>query len=263
MKSILILFALAALLLANEHFAKIEPLKTVTLKAEVSGKVIKSVKEKEGEIVDGVIVQIDDTLNRKDLQSALDSLKVVEKMIDINSKMVADLKKNMQRKWALYEKVAPLSSSSVNQKDALYAAYVAAKTQYNGTLEKILNLKNQKIALEQKINLLKDTINKKRISIHSKYLYKLNVEAGEFVTVGMPVATVMNLDRGKLILYLAADEIKDINKKKVFINGKEESSAKITKVWRVADSQYISSYRVEVELKAPKEFSNLVKVELK
>ena len=79
----------------------------------------------------------------------------------------------------------------------------------------------------------------------------------------MPVATVMNLDRGKLILYLTADELKDINKKKVFINGKEESSAKITKVWRVADSQYISSYRVEVELKAPKEFSNLVKVELK
>jgi len=262
-KSILILFALSALLLANEHYAKIEPLKTVILKAEINGKVVKSVKEKEGEVVEGVIVQVDDTLNRKDLQSTLDSLKVVEKIIDINSKMVADLKKNMQRKLALYEKVAPLSSSSVNQKDALYAAYVTAKTQYNGTLEKILNLKNQKIALEQKINLLKDTIKKKRISIDSKYLYKLNVEAGEFVNVGMPVATVMNLDRGKLILYLTADELKDINKKKVFINGKEESSAKITKVWRVADSQYISSYRVEVELKAPKEFSNLVKVELK
>ncbi len=263
MKSILILFALSALLLANEHYAKIEPLKTVTLKAEVNGKVVKSLKEKEGEVVDGVIVQIDDALNRKDLQSTFDSLKVVEKMIDINSKMVTDLKKNMQRKLALYEKVAPLSSSSVNQKDALYAGYVAAKTQYNGTLEKILNLKNQKIALEQKINLLKDTIKKKRISIDSKYLYKLNVKVGEFVTVGMPIATVMNLDRGKLILYLAADELKNINKKKVFINGKEESSAKITKVWRVADSQYISSYRVEVELKAPKEFSNLVKVELK
>ena len=262
MKNIFIIIAFMGLLVASEHFAKIEPLETITLKAEASGEVIKSLKEKEGEVVSGTVVQIDDKLNRKDLQSTLESLALIEKMIKLNSRIVGDLQKNMQKKRSLYERVAPLSSSSVSQKDALYAAYVAAKSQYNGTLEKILNLKNQKVSLQQKANFLKDTIEKKRVAVANRYLYKLNVDAGEFVTIGMPLATVMNLEKGKLTLYLAADELEGIKGKKIYIDGKE-SRAKIKKIWSVADTQYISSYRVEIEVPNVKEFSKLVKVEFK
>ena len=249
-------------LLAGEHFAKIEPLKSITIKAEANGEVLKSLKEREGEVVNGVIVQIDDRLNKKDLQSTLESLKLVEKMIDLNSKMVADLRKNMQKKKSLYERVAPLSSSSVSQKDALYAAYVAAKSQYSATLEKILNLKSQRVSLKQRIDLLRDTIEKKRVTVSNSYLYRLNVEAGEFVTVGMPLATVMNIQKGKLTLYLSADELEGIKQKQIYIDG-NKSSATIKKIWRVADTKYISSYRVEIEVPNVKEFSKLVKVEFK
>jgi len=261
-KYILIFFVNISFLFASEHFAKIEPYETITLKAQASGEILKSLKAKEGKIVSGTIIQIDDSLDQKNLQSTQDSLVLTKRMIKLNKEIAADLRKNMEKKRELYERVVPLSSSSVSQKDSLYSAYIAAKSQYSGTLEKILNLKSKKVSLEQKLYLIQDTITKKSVRVNSKYLYRINVEAGEFVTIGVPLATVMDLSRGKVTLYLDADELKGIEKKKIYIDG-SESSAKIKKIWRVADTHYISSYRVEIEVSKVKEFSKVVKVEFK
>jgi hypothetical protein len=262
MGKLFIMLLLTCFLAANEHFAKVEPFESVTIKAEASGEVVEAKKALEGTVANGVILRIDDLLNKKDLNSTLESLALVKKMIEVNSDMVEALKKNVIRKRALFEKVNPLSTASVNQKDSLYSAYVAAKSQYNGVLEKILSLKNQKVTLEQKANLLKDTIEKKTIAAKSKYLYRLMVNKGEFVTVGMPLATLQSIDRGKLTLFLSKDELDGIQNKSIYIDGKK-SDLKVDKVWRVADAQYISSYRVEIVMPHPKEFSKLVKVEFK
>ena len=260
MKIILFYLFLIGSLFAKEHFAKVEPWETITIKAQASGVVTQATINKEGVVVDGVIVQLDDLLNKKDLRSTKESLKLIKEMIKLNSSMLAELKKNMHKKEELYKKVSPLTSSSISQKNTLYAAFVAAKSQYNAALEKILNLKNQKVNLEQKIATLKDIIAKKQISVTSKYLYKLNVKKGEFVNIGMPVATVMDTHKGKITLYLDADEVQAIDNKQIFIN-KKKSSAKIVKIWKVADVKYISLYRVDIEVPAPKTFSQLVKVE--
>ncbi len=263
MNRVVYIFLLSTIIIAaKEHFAKIEPYESVTIKAQTSGEVKKALNDKEGSVVNGVIVKLDDALTKKDLDASLSSLELIKKMIQVNQDMVATLKKNVIKKRELFEKSSPLSSTSISQKNALYAAYVAAKSQYNGVLEKILNLKNQKVTLEQKINRLKDTLEKKSIAVNAKYLYKLMVNKGEFVGVGSPIAIVQSIDRGKLTLFLSKEELDGIGNKSIYINGKK-SDLKVNKIWRVADSRYISSYRVEIIMPHPKLFSTLVKVEFK
>jgi len=50
--------------------------------------------------------------------------------------------------------------------------------------------------------------------------------------------------------------------KTIYINGKK-TSLRFAKVWSVADSINISSYRAELYLPKPKEFSKVIKIELR
>ena len=261
-KAVAILACFATAILADVHFAKLEPLDTVTIKAEASGKAIDVKSNLEGKKANGLIVHIDDSVNREDLKHSKESLLLIDKMIKINQQIAPMLKKSFEKKLNLYQKVAPLSSSSVSTKDNLYSAYISAKAQYSATLEKILNLKNQKVSLEQKIVQLKDIIAKKSIYVKDKYLYSLNVKRGEFITVGMPLAVVQDISKAKLTIYLNEDELSNLDTKTIYINGKK-SNLKFSKVWKVADKKYISSYRAEIILDAKDRFSKLIKVEVK
>jgi len=261
-KVFLFLITFNIFLFADEHYAKLEPIETILIKAEINGKVIKAKDELEGKVVDGLIVKIDDTLDKTDLKHSKESLQLINKMIDINKNILPLLKKSYLKKRDLYQKVTPLSSSSVSQKESLYSAYVGAKNQYNAVEEKILNLKNQKVSLEQKIASLKDKIKKKSIIVKNRYLYELNIKSGEYVNIGMPIATLQDISKAKLVIYLSEDEIKDIDNKSIYINGKK-SNLKFSKIWKVADKKYISSYRAEILLKPFTNFSKLIKVEVK
>ncbi len=247
---------------ADTYYAKLEPLNTITIKSEVNGKVILAREDLEGKVADGLIVQIDDRLNREDLKSAKESLKLTNEMIKLNQNILPDLKKSMQKKLNLYQKVTNLDSTSLNNKNNLFSAYISAKNQYFATKEKILNLKAQRVNLIQKINSLKDLIDKKSIKVNNKYLYSLNVRVGEFVNIGAPIATVADISKAKLTIYLNSDDLKDLDKKSIYIDGKKRD-LKFNKVWKIADREYISSYKAEIILKPFKEFSKLVKVEIK
>ena len=249
-------------LFGDEHFAKLEPIETITVKSEVSGKVVVAKGDLEGKIANGLIVKIDDRLDKIEINSTLNSIKVIDKMIKVNQNILPSLKKNFENKKILYQKVTPLKSSSISQKDSLYSAYISARTQYSGTLEKILNLKNQKISLLQKVATLKDRVKKKDIIAKNSYLYSLNVKKGEFVNIGMTLAILQNITKAKLIIFLSEDELKDIDKKRIYLDGKK-TNLKFSKVWRVADKKYISSYKAEIILKPFTRFSKLIKVEIK
>ena len=257
---VFILFTLTAF--ADEHFAKLEPIDRVTIKSEANGKVIEAKSSLEGKIADGVIVKIDDRLDREDLKHSKESIKLLDKMIKLNQDNLPFLRKSFLSKRDLYRKVAPLSSTSLNQKESLYSSYIAAKSQYSATQEKILNLKNQKVSLTQKIDILKDRVSKKSISVKNRYLYSLNVKKGEYLNIGMPIATIYDISRAKLTLFLSEDELKDIDKKRIYIDGKV-TNLKFSKIWKVADKRYISSYRAEIILKPFTTFSKLIKVEVK
>jgi len=262
LRVIFIVFIYTISIFADEHYAKLEPLQSITIRSEVNGKVVVAKSNLEGKLVDGLIVKIDDKLDRLDLKHSLESLKLINKMIKVNRENLPLLKKSFEKKRNLYLKVAPLSSSSVSSKDSLYSAFVSAKSQYSGVLEKILNLENQKVTLEQKIALLKDRISNKSIIVSNNYLYALNVKRGEYVNIGAPIATVNDISRAKLTIFLSEDELKDINKKSIYIDGKR-TDLKFSKIWKVADSKYISSYRAEIIVKPFTRFSKLIKVEIK
>lgn len=261
-KAVLIFVLMLTFVFADEHYAKLEPYESIIIKSEVNGNVIEAKSNLEGKVVNGVYIRVDDKLDKLDLKHTQDSLELIKKMISVNQNILPLLKRSFEKKRQLYLKVSPLSSSSISQKESLYAAFVAAKSQYSATLEKILNLKNQKVTLEQKIDLLKDRISKKNIRAKNRYLYALNVKKGEFVNVGMPIAILKDLSRAKLTIYLSSDELKNLKSKKIYLDGKV-TNLKFNKIWRVADSKNISSYKAEIVLKPIANFSKLIKVEVK
>ena len=258
----LFLLLATTLLWADVHFAKLEPFETVILKAEANGRVIKAATFLEGKVVNGIIVKIDDNIDKKDLQNSLASKEYIQEMIKLNKALLPALQKNLLNKKRLFKRVENLNSTSVSQKDNLYSAYISALTQFNGTKEKILNLKNQLASLNQKIAMLMDRIDKKSIKVKNRYLYKLNVREGEYINIGMPIATISDISKAKLTIFLSDDELKDIDKKSIYINGKK-TNLKFSKIWKIADSKYISAYRAEIVLKPIDRFSKLIKVEVK
>jgi len=263
MKNIFILtFILSISLFAQEHYAKLEPIDSVLIKSEASGRVVLAKDELEGKVANGVIVKIDDNLNRVDLKNTQESLKLLKDMVTLNKNLLPQLKLNMQKKETLYKKLLPIASSSQNQKDTLYGSVVSARVQYFSTKEKIINLQNQIVSLKQKIASLEDLIAKKSIKSNSRYLYKLYVKKDEFVNVGASIARLDNIEKAKLTIYLSEDELSDIESKHIYINGKK-TDLKFNKIWKVADEKYLSSYKAEIVLEPIARFSTLIKVELK
>ena len=259
-----ILCMLPIVALAKVHYAKVEPYQRITIASAVSGLVIEADLDYEGRKIDDKrVVHIDDKLDIINLQDTKDSIKLIQDMIDINSDIAKTLSQSLNRQKGYYERLSQLSTASKTQKDNAFVAYSGAKTQYLGIKEKILSLKKQLLDLNLQKERLQDSIDKKSIILHNKYLYKLLVRKGDFVTPAKPIAIVDDISKSKLILYLDSDELADIQSKDIYLDDKK-SNYKITKIWDVSDDKFISSYKVEIDIDAPKgRFSKLVKVEFK
>ena len=159
--------------------------------------------------------------------------------------------------------MSKLPTASNVQKDNAYSSYASAKTQYLSTKEKILNLQKQILDMKFKVAQLKDSIAKKSIVLENKYLYKLMVRKGDFVAPGTPLAQVEDASRAKLVVFLEPEELEHLDQKVVYLDG-IRTEYKVAKVWSMTDEKFISSYRAEIYIPAPKNsFSKLVKVEIK
>jgi len=262
MLPLLILFSFS-LLFGSEHYAKFEPLSSATIKASASGKIVEANLSSEGRYIrDSKIIQIDDYLDRLDLNRTLESVKLLRDDLNLTLELLPDLRENATRQKSYYLRMRNLSSASQSQKDNAFASALSAKNQYLSAKSRVINLKEQILNLEQKIDSLRDRISKKSVVIKDSYLYKLLVREGEYATISQPLAVVKDLRGGKFILYLSLDELKDIDRKKIYIDGKL-SRAKISKIWRVSDEKFISLYRAELILEPKFKFSSLHKVEIK
>ncbi len=262
MKYILI-FILPLFVMAKVHYAKIEPYNSVVLKSSVSAEVKSVDLDAEGAIVkDAGIIHLDDAMDIVDLNASKESLKLLQSILEINREIVSSLADALKRQQGYFERLNKLSTASKTQKDTAFVAFVSAKNQYLSTKEKIETLKKQILEMKYKIERLKDSIAKKNIHLKDRYLYKLIVRAGDFVNPGSPLASIQDLSRGKLILFLEPSELKNVKEKQVFIDGKK-TGYRVDKVWNVADEKFISSYRAEIYIDKPENyFSKLVKVEL-
>jgi len=221
---------------AAVHYAKIEPYDSVILRSAVSALVMDVDENAEGSVVHQKrVVLLDDRLDKMNLK--------------ISKTKLQTLSETLQRQESYFERMNSLKTASVSQKDTAYYSYASTKTQY--------------LDIQYKIAQLEDSIQKKSLVLQDKYLYKLMVRKGDFVAPGAALAQVMDTSKAKLVLFLEPEELKDLDKKEVYLNGKK-TTYRVDKVWKVADEKFISSYRAEIYIDAPKEiFSTLLKVEIK
>jgi len=221
---------------ATVHYAKVEPYGSVMLRSAVSALVMDVDMNAEGSVVHQKrVVLLDDRLDKMNLK--------------ISKAKLQTLSETLQRKESYYKRMNKLQTASVSQKDTAYYGYASTKTQY--------------LDMQYKISQLEDSIQKKSLVLKDKYLYKLMVRKGDFVAPGSALVQVMNTSKAKLVLFLEPEELKGLDKKEVYFNDKK-TPYHIDKVWKVADEKFISSYRAEIYIDAPKEtFSTLLKVEIK
>jgi len=259
----LLLLILPVLIFGKVHYAKVEPLERATIKASAGGAITRVDLSAEGRIAgEGVVIQIDDAMDRVSLSSSKASQMLFQETLKINNEILEGLEATYRLKKDYFDRVNALSTSTKTQKDNAYSAFIAAKNQLLGTKEKVANLKKQILDLEYKVKMLEDSIAKKSIKLKGRYLYKIMVRAGEFAAPGMPLVIADDLSKAKITLYLDRDELKDIKNKKVYVDGSEEGIS-ISRIWKEADEKFISAYRAEVILEPKYPFSSLLKVEVK
>ena len=261
---ILLLVLMPLFVFSKVHYAKVEPFDTVTMKSSVSGLVVDVKLDAEGKMLDGTcIIHLDDTLDIANLKASKKSALLLQEMLEINQDIANSLSDTVKRQEGYYQRINKLSTASKTQKDNAYSTFTSAKTQYLSTKEKIINLEKQILDMNYKIAQLEDGISKKSLVLNHKYLYKLMVREGDYVAPGSALAQVMDASRAKLVLFLESDELKELAQKIVYLNDKK-TDYKVNKVWRVSDEKFISSYRAEIYINAPKgAFSELMKVEIK
>jgi disulfide oxidoreductase YuzD len=233
---IIILFLSPLWIFATIHYAKVEPYDSVILRSSVSAMVMDVNESAEGSVVHQKrVILLDDRLDKMNLK--------------ISKAKLQTLLETLQRQESYFKRINSLKTASISQKDTAYYSYASTKTQY--------------LDMQYKIAQLEDNIQKKSLILKDKYLYKLMVKKGDFVAPGTALAQVMETNKAKLVLFLAPEELKNIENKHIYLNG-EKTHYHLNKVWKVADEKFISSYRAEIYIDAPKEiFSTLLKVEIK
>ena len=250
MKLVLLFLLTISSLFANEYYAKANPFEKFLIKSDVSGKVVFSDEFKEGKNSDGkIVIKIDDYIDSIELNTTKSEILNLEENILITKKLYEIDKK-------AYEKIKKLSTYSRTQKDKKLTKMLSSKA----------NLLNQKTTLSKlklKLASLKDKINKKNIKVDEKYyIYKVYPKVGDFVNFGSPLLEIADLSKARLTIFVTLEDLKKIKTSKILIDEKD-IKYKIIKTVKVADTQNISTYKVELSIPAPLIFSKLVKVEIK
>lgn len=236
MKKIIGLVLLSSsMIFASEYYSKLNPINTYNVKSAVSGRIVfvnNKIESKQAS--NSTIVQIDSVIDKEDLKQSKIKLMNLNEILKIEKETLKSFKK--------------VSSKSRFDKD--------------NQRVKIFNISSSISDLETKIATLKDMIDNKTLVEKDSYIYNIAAEVGDYVTPGVSLYSSMDLSAGKLEVYIPIDLASDIQSKTIYIDG-EKTDLKISKLYTVADSTHISSYKCEIIVPAPKSFSTLVKIEFK
>lgn len=229
------LFFLSTIGFASSYFAKVEPISSFNVKSSVSGKVIIANSALESKkVTNALIVKIDDKVNQVDLEQSklkLQNYKLIEKL-------EAD---NLER----FKKVSSKSQFDLDNQKI-----------------KILNVTSSINDLETKIATLEDTITNKNLYEKNSYIYDVAVEVGDYVAPGTLLYTALDLSKGKVEIFIPIEEAQTLQEKKIYLDD-QPTDLKIAKLYEVADTKHISSYKCEIVIPNPQNFSKLVKIEFK
>lgn len=234
---------------ADVYYAKAEPFKKHLIKSNVAGKVVFANEGIEGGIASSQpIIRIDSEVDKKEY-------KRLEIQIKLLNNSVLNYKEVYEKRFAYYASIKNMRSKSKTNKDAAYYAQAAAKQSLNSAMIELDNSKQALFRLGQQI---KDKV----IVFDQWYVYDLHVTKGEYVTMGSSLVTVADISKVKLTLFLSAFDAAHINEMDLYINDKK-SDLKMDQVWKISDSEHLSSYEAKLILPKQKQLSQLVKVELR
>ena len=235
MKYIISLLLFTVSLTAQDYYAKVEALSQYNIKSSISGKVTLSNISKESTFVkDSLIIKIDDKINKMELKQTQNKIS--------NQRQILNIQKQ--------------TLNSFNK--------VSTKSKFDKDRQKIVILSTKVVLndLQTKLYTLKDIIKNKNIRVKNLYINKIYVNKDDFVNPGTLLLSAYDLSKGKLIIFVNKNDIKNIKDKTILIDGKQEDVI-INKVYKTTDEKHLSSYKVELILPKVDTFSKLVKVSIK
>lgn len=249
MKKIALLLGLFSWLHADVYYAKLLPIEELVIKSNSTGQVTQALEELEGtRLKTHAFITIDSELDRSEL-------KKVNEKIDLQKRLLLLNKKVYQRHLDYYHSVQKISTKSKTEKDSAFYGQVSA-------LEKYISMQNTLQDLLQRKEQLEKSIADKRLIYPGWYLYKLYVKRGDVVTKGTPLCKIANISKGKVTIFLTAEDAKNYKQMQLYIDNKP-TQYHFENVWKISDEEHISSYQATLLLDTQGLFSKLVKIELK
>jgi len=259
----MILVCLTTLAFSKVYYARVEPYEVRDITAQVSGEVLSADKDMLGKILSSKpFVVVDDELDRDELISVQEKLEYFRDTLKTNEKILVNLKDALKRKKENFKRIESLSIKSKVEKDREFYDLIGSQNSYLATLKEMNSLKTSISDLRFREKQLKKTIADKSVAAKGFVLYALKVKEGSVVQPGTPLATVADVHKAVVTIYLDSDDLLDIDKKHIYING-HKSAYRLTRILKIADTKNISRYSAQIIMKRPKIFSQMVKIELK
>ena len=250
-------------LFAKEYYSKVEPYEILTIASNVSGQVTFADEKKEGKLLGKrPYVLIDDKLDRIELASVRKKIVLLQNTLKLNEEMQKNYEEMLVKKQRNYDNVKELKMKSVIEKDREFYDLVTTQNQLISTEKELDSLKVQINDLQLRAQQLQKSIADKSLQAKGYVLYQLSVQEGQVVNPGMELAKVADVSKAKLTIYLNSRDMKEAKKRTLYLNGKK-TAYKVSRLWDIADSVHLSSYKAEIVIDAPEYFSELMKVEFK
>ncbi len=264
MHKIFTLLLLSAIsLLAKEYYSKVAPYEILNISSNVSGQVTYVDEKRQGQVLGKkVYVKIDDKLDRIELSNVHKKIALLKNTLKLNKEIQKNYEEILSKKQKNYDNIKDLKTKSVIEKDRDFYDLVSTQNTLISTAKEVDNLKVQINDLNLRSEQLQKSIADKSLTAKGYVLYTLNVKKGQVVNPGMLLSQVADVSKAKLTVYFNAKDMQDAKKKTVYLNGKK-TAYKVDRLWEIADATHLSSYKAEIIIKAPKHFSELMKVELK
>ena len=133
---------------------------------------------------------------------------------------------------------------------------------YLNTKKEINIIQTQISDLKLRKSQLKRSIKDKNLQGKGLTLYSLDVKVGQVVTRSLKLATLVDTSKAILTIYLDKENVEFAKNSVIFIDD-VETTYKVSRISYLADSINISKYKAQIIIKAPKIFSQLVKIEFR
>lgn len=263
MKILALIFIIPTILFSKVYYSKVEPYEVRNLSSSVSGVVEYINEDMIGKkLTSKVYIRIDSKLDEQELKSTKEKLIYLEETVEVNLRILGNMKESLQRKRDNYKKIENLKIKSRVEKDREFYDLVNSENSYLATQKEINTLKTQIADLRLRKAQLERSISDKNLSDKGFILYSIDVKVGQVVGMSTPLAQIADTSRAKLTIFLDEVDVVDAKSKVVYIDGKK-TDYKVSRVLNIADSKNISKYMAQIIIKSPKLFSKLAKIELK